>query len=211
MLSEAIPSAFAAAIYPPALIIVAYMLEQVHPLRHGLAFLAGAAAITLAVGYAVALVLQGSGAENSRHHPTVPGWLDIAVGLAILAFAAVVARRPPRPPKAPQERRDTGLPGVVGLGVLMFTPSPLYLAALHALAKGDSSTLTLSVEVLLIAAIVLLLVEVPVALYAVDPQRTSRVLKAANGWLAAHGRMIIVIASGVIGAYFVASGISHLT
>ena len=61
MLAEAIPPAFMAAVYPPALLVVAYLLAGDHPLRSSLAYLGGAATMTVGIGVAFVLVLHGTG------------------------------------------------------------------------------------------------------------------------------------------------------
>src|SRR5512143_554694 len=78
MLVEAIPSAFMAALYPPALLVVAYLLAGPRPAWSSLAYFAGAATITVAVGFAFVLFLHGTSIDDSRKHRTVPPTIDLA-------------------------------------------------------------------------------------------------------------------------------------
>lgn len=208
MLWEAVGVALVAAFSPWALLMVAYLLSQPRPKRLALVFLATATSITLAVGFAVVLVLSGTGVDNTHKHRTVPAALDLAFGVAILVFAVIFARRPPHTKKA--RRRETGLLTVVALGAVMGSPSVLYLSSLHSISKGHPGTLAAVGEVVLLAAIVMLMVEVPIALFILAPERTTAALDTANRWLAAHGRTIAVFAAGAVGVYFVVSGIVHL-
>lgn len=208
MLWEAVGVALAAAFSPWALLIVAYLLTQPRPKLLALVFLATAASITLAVGIAVVLALNGSGVDDTRRHRTVPAALDLAFGLAILVLAAVIARRPPHTRK--ERRREMGLLSVVTLGAVMGSPSLLYLSSLHSIAKGHPGTPAAVAEVVLIAAIVLLMAEAPIALFILAPERTTTALNTANEWLTAHGRTIAVSVASVVGAYFTVSGLAHL-
>jgi hypothetical protein len=210
MLWEAIPTALVAAFAPSTLLIVAGLLNLKRPVRNASVFLASAAVVTLAVGFAAVELLSGTSIDNSHKHPTAPPVLDLVVGLAILVAAAFVARRPPHEPKEKAEPRDMRLLVIVGLGLFVGTPSPLYLASLHSIAKGNPSGAAAVVDVLVIAAIVLFMAELPLVLYLFAPQRTAAILKASNAWLARNGRVIALSAAGIVGCYFVVSGIVHL-
>ncbi|WP_433505526.1 hypothetical protein ACQP04_02860 [Pseudonocardia halophobica] len=61
MLGEAVPPALAAAIYPPALLFMAFVLVRPQPRKRAVIVLAGAVVITLGVGFAVVLLLQNTG------------------------------------------------------------------------------------------------------------------------------------------------------
>lgn len=209
MLWEAVPTALVAAFSPWTLLVVAELLSRDRPVRPALVFLAAAAATSLAIGFVVVLALKGTGVDDSRKHRTIPPALDLALGLLILAGALFVARRPPREPKRGR-RRELGLFAVVVLGIAVGSPSPLYLAALHSIAKGDPNTAAATFDVVLLAVLVLLLAELPIALFLVAPDRSTSVLRAANAWLARHGRVIGVSAAGVVGCYFVVNGLVHL-
>ena len=211
MLWEAIPTALAASFSPSALLIVAGLLGLPRPIRNATVFLISAAVVTLAVGFAVVEVLKNTSIDDSHKHPTVSPALDLIIGVVILVFAAFVARRPPRGPKDKPAQREMRLLVIVGLGLFMGTPSPLYLASLHSIAKGNPGAAAAVFDVILIAAIVLLMVELPIVLYLVAPERAAALLKAANGWLARNGRVIALSAAGIVGCYFVISGIVRLT
>jgi Sap, sulfolipid-1-addressing protein len=209
VLWEAFPVALAAAFSPWTLLIVAHLLGEPRPVRRALAFLGTAAAITLAVGYAVVLLLNQNGLDDPRHHRTVPAGIDLGIGLVILVLGALLAFRPPRERKV-RRRREMGLLGAVLLGGIAGSPSGLYLASLHSVAKGHPGSVGVALQVFLIAVIVLLMAEIPIVLYIVAPERTAARLETANRWLGAHGRAIAVGVAAVVGTYFVVNGLYHL-
>lgn len=210
MLWEAIPTALTAAFSPATLLIVTGLLGLKRPLVHAAVFLVSAAVVTVSIGLLVVLGLQGLGLDNGHKHPTVPPTLDLVLGLAILGYAAYAARRPRHAPKEKPEQRDMRLLVVVGLGLFTGSPSPLYLASLHSIAKGHPGTVAAVLSVLLIAAIVLLMAELPIAFYLLMPERTVAILRSVNGWLARHGRTFALTAAVVVGVYFVVNGIVRL-
>ncbi|MEV4600626.1 GAP family protein [Amycolatopsis sp. NPDC049253] len=209
MLSEAVPAAFGAAIYPPALLFIAFLLASQHPRKRALIFLAGAVFITLGFGFLSVFVLQASGAESTKHR-TVPAWIDLTIGILLVAFALVVYFRPPRGPKAAKSRRELGVIGLLSVGLLMYTPAPLYLASLHAIAKAHSGLAATVLSIILVAVIYMLLIEIPIVAHAIWPETTVRCVSAVNTWLAQHGRTIIVVVAAGFGIYLISSGIAHL-
>ncbi|MET7999209.1 GAP family protein [Amycolatopsis sp. NPDC005232] len=209
MLSEAVPAAFGAAIYPPALLFMAFLLVNPHPRKRALIFLAGAVVITLGFGFLSVFVLQSSGAESTKHR-TVPAWIDLVIGIVLVAFALVVYFRPPRGPKAANKRRELGVIGLLSVGLLMYTPAPLYLAALHAIAKGHAALWATVLSIILVAVIYMLLIELPLVAHAIWPETTIRWVTAVNAWLAKNGRTIIVVVAAGFGIYLIGSGIAHL-
>lgn len=210
MLWEAIPTAVAAAFSPSSLLIVAGLLGMAHPLRNALVFLITAATVTLTVGFLVVGVLKGTGIDDAGKYPSVPPAIDLIIGLVILAFGVFVARRPPRPPKKKPEQREMSLLVVVGLGLVLGSPSPLYLASLHSVAQGNPSAAEVVFDVILLAAIVLVMAEVPIVYYLIAPERAAAALVRANEWLAHNGRTIGLSAAAIVGTYFVIKGIVGL-
>ena len=109
-----------------------------------------------------------------------------------------------------RQRDKAGLIAVIGLGLFVGSPSPLYLAALHSVSKGRPDAVVGVLDVLLLAALVLLMVWVPIILFALSPERATALLRNANTWLARHGRVLVLIAVAGIGCYFTVNGLVHL-
>ncbi len=63
---------------------------------------------------------------------------------------------------------------------------------------------------LLVAAIYMLIIEIPVVAHAIWPEQTLRVVTAVNGWLSRHGRTIVMIAAGAAGIYLVVTSVMHI-
>lgn len=205
---DAVPPAVVAAFSPATLLIVAGLLSRDRPLRLAFSFLIAAGVITLAVGFAVVGALAASGWEDKRRNPTASPALDVVLGAAALLFAVMVARRAPREAKV--RRGDTRLATAVVLGVAMGSPSPLYLLSLHTVAQAHVSSGARYFFVVLLAAVVLLMAEVPILTYVAAPTRTAARLAAANAWLARRGQAIFVLAATAIGCYFVVKGVTGL-
>lgn len=225
MLWEAVLAALVAGFAPWTLLIVATLLSRDRPMRHALVFLATAAVITLLVGFLVVEALGNTDLENQRRHHSVSPGIDLGLGLVILVFVPYFARRTPQPRTKPRRQsrfhrassderkwweRETGLLAVVALGAFVGSPSPLYLASLHSVTKSRPGGAVGALEVLLLAAVVLFMAEIPIILFALAPQRTADLLHSANAWLAVHGRTVVVVVLTGAGVYFTIIGIVHL-
>lgn len=228
MLWEAVITALVAGFAPWTLLIVAGLLRRERPLHHAMAFLASAVVTSLLVGFVVVEAIGAAGAENTHRHRTLSPAIDLGLGLAILLCVPWLARRArqgpkPRKPKKKREpgasrrpwdrwrKERAGLVTAVALGAYAGSPSPLYLAALHSITKGQPDSAVGTFEVLLIAALFLLMAEVPIILFAVRPEQTAASLEAANAWLGRHGRVLTVLAAAGVGLYFTINGLVHLT
>ena len=224
MLLQAVLTALVAGFAPWTLLVVATLLaKEQRPMRHALVFLAAAAAFTLAVGFLVVEALGASGLENTQRHRSVPPWIDIGIGIAILVAVPFLARRTPErqqekkdrkaarnPTRKQRQRREAGLLAAVTLGLFVGSPSPLYLASLHSLSESQPNAEIGTLEVVLIAMLVLFMAEIPIILYAIWPERTTAALKTTNAWLSRHGHVILVVAATVVGCYFIIHGAVNL-
>ena len=209
MLTEAVPAALGASLYPPGLLFVSFLLANARPRQRALVFIAGAAIATLGFGFALVFVFQSTDLERGPHR-TVPSWIDLGIGILLLASAVYVWFRPPRGPKAAKQRKELGLIELLVIGLVMYTPSPLYLAALHSIAKAHAGIVVTVLSVVLVAAVYMLIVEIPVVAHAVRPDATLRAVSAVNAWFGRHGRTIIVLAVGAFGVYLTISATAQL-
>lgn len=220
MLWEAVLTALVAGFAPWTLLVVATLLGRKNPMRRALVFLASATAVTLLVGFLVVETLGSTGLENRHRHHSLSPAIDLGLGLAILLSVPYFARRSPGKPrlrrKSPKKEkrarreREAGLLAALALGAFAGSPSPLYLASLHSITKGRPDAAVGTLEVLLLAALVLFMAEVPIVLYALAPERATALLKAANAWLARNGRVLTILGATAVGTYFTVSGLVHL-
>src|SRR4051794_11036734 len=191
---RATPPALAAAISPPAILVLLVLLAR-EPVRpRALAYLAGAAAMTVGVGLLGVALLHGTDLAGGAGDHQLSGGADVAIGAALLAFAAMVQRRPPRPARPSEttgwQQRLLGRPATAFvLGAAMYAPSPLYLAALKTVADAGLSAAGDVVWVLLLSACVLLFVEIPVAAALFWPEQTRERLAGVDRLLKRHGRL----------------------
>lgn len=217
MLIQAIGYALLGAISPTALVVSAVFLASANPRRTALFFLLGAVVTTVLMAVILFLVLRAGGLSHPSEREPRYG---VRLGLGVLALGAglFLARRKPRPPDPDKKpnlvMRMATRPGpraAFAVGVLLFTPSITYVAAVQVIATSDAGTPMVVVGLALVAAIDALFAWLPLVLFMAAPETTTRRLKDLDGWLNLHGRRLVVLAAAIAGLVLVADGIAGLT
>ena len=212
---QAIPLALVASLYPFGLAVLLLLFDAPRSRARALVFLMGAAVSTLTIGFVVVFVLRGAGVHNEGNESARYG-LRLAIGLLFLVAAWVVAHRVPKPKEEGKPSRVTTAVGGSSLlaaflvGVALYTPSPSYLSAIQVVGSTNMSTAATSVWVVIVAALVLITIEVPTIVYLVAPGWTTRKLAAFGGWLDRNARRLLVVVLVVLGVWQAVDGIVGL-
>jgi Sap-like sulfolipid-1-addressing protein len=217
MLIQAAGLALLAALSPTALLVAAVYLGSARPRLVTAFYLAGAVFMSLVMGVILLAVLRSVSLQRPAEHTPRYG-LRLILGILLLAAAVVAARRTPRPPDP--SKPPTGIvsklvanPAPLSaflVGLLIFAPGASFLAAVQVIATADAS-LDLTVLALIIVVVInVLLVWLPIVFYLVAPAPATRYLTAFNGWLRAHGKLIIIGVLAAVGGIMVVNGIYGL-
>ena len=219
MLAEACGFALLAALNPTALLIGAAYLGSANPRKMVAFYLVGAIIMTVVMGVVLILIIRAGGLQHVRDHAPRYG-LRLGLGVAALAAGAFVARRKPAAKPAPPDdaspppddaspkqgrlarliAQPSPLTAAV-VGVLIFYPSVNFIAAVQVIATANPSLGLEALAVFLVVLIDVLAVWLPLLLYLIAPDATTRGLKAFENWLRVHRRIIVIVgllAGGVI-------------
>jgi hypothetical protein len=212
---EAIPLALLASLYPFGLAVLFLLFEATRPLARSVVFLAGAAVCTLSVGFLFVFVLRDAGVNQSSGQTARYG-LEVAIGSAFLVGAWVLARHVPKPkPDAGPSRvtravSGSGILAVFVAGIVMYTPSPTYLAALEVVDSSKLSNAATSVWIIVVVLLLLITIEVPILLYWLAPGWTVPKLSSLNAWLSRNGRNFFAAVLAVLGVWELTKGLVGL-
>jgi Sap, sulfolipid-1-addressing protein len=220
--------AFLAALNPKLLGVDLLLMNMRRQILMFVCFLLGGMGVALAVGLLDVLVLQAN-AINTQ--VSVSAGLDVALGVPLLVIGALVAtgrlhgrRRAPAqaghgqaPKKDPKKdewaqrllrKPRYGLIVLIGIGCGL--PGGIYLAALHTLVTGKSSTATQVVAVIVFVLIEFALVIIPLVFLVISPEGAQAQTKRAQDWLMSHARQLIAGVILFVGAYMVINGLARL-
>jgi len=218
MLIQAAGLALLAALSPTALLVAAVYLGSARPRLVGSFYLAGAFVMSLIMAVVILEILRGVNLQRPGEHEPRYG-LRLGLGILLLAAAAVAARRKPKPPDPLKPHQgivsrmvaDPAPLSAFLVGILIFAPGVTFLAAVQVIATARAS-LDLTVLALVIVVVInVLLVWLPIVLHLVFPDATTRYLTAFNGWLRAHGKVILVCVLVAVGGIMAVNGIYGLT
>jgi hypothetical protein len=188
------------------------------PKRTGVWFYAGAAGATLAIGALAAVVLGDHAASKTPSQPKT--WVAIVDVVAAVAIAVVVVRflRKPRD----QERIESMVAqmskiasspiiAIVGAGAALANPGGFIPIALKEISERDPSTAQFIVEWTFFTLVSLLPLAIALAMLAVAPRWTTRILGAAREWLVRNVRTIAAVILIALAAVLLRNGIAGLT
>jgi hypothetical protein len=214
--------ALAAAFYPTLLAVVLFALTRPNPVRLLGAFYVGGLVTSVTVGLLVLFLAEGTGAVTQDSHSISP-WVDLVAGLFSIGLAIAIARGRDEPLRErrrrrkeakaaanPEERRDPwttrllardSMGIALGLGIVLDLPSVWYLAALNEIAKSGYATTVEIVLVLGFNVVMFALVEIPLLMFLLNPDRARARVERLNSALRDHARQLAVTVAGLIGGY----------
>jgi hypothetical protein len=214
MLTDAAGLAVLAALSPMAVLVSATFLRSPNPHRTVLIYLTGAIIMTALMATIVFVVLHAGHAYEPRERQTRYG-VRLGLGLLMLLAAGYLRRRGPK--IRDPAKKDKGLisrliakPGgwaAFIVGVLVYSPSLTFIAAVQVVATSKQGIAASIVDLILVIAITIAFVWLPLVLYLLAPERTSRILGASIGWLRAHGHVLTVGALLIGGVLLTLNGI----
>jgi hypothetical protein len=223
---QALALAFAASIYPPAVVAVIALGRGEQVRSRVLAFVVAALLITYAIGTILLFLLEDVGATGS-HHLTPSAALDLALGVLLLALAVRLRRKQLAQQREKQLGTSTGGTTKKGtskierylesrrlafvLGITLYVlPSPIYIAAVKEISDASLSTGGKLVALLVTVAVMLWLIELPMLALVLFPARASSSLEQINAWFTRNGRLLAVIACAGAGTYLSVKGLVNL-
>ena len=217
MLAQAAGFALLAALWPPALLIVAIYLGSARPRLTGILFLAGALLVSIVAGVIVLVILRSSGlARPSQHAPRYG--LRLGLGILALALGVFMTLRKPKPPDPAKQQKGlvsrlvTNPAPVTAFaaGLVVFSPGVTFIAAVQVVATAKASAVLSAVGLLIVVVLDVALAWVPIVAYLIAPERTGRALAGFNAWLRVHGHFILALGLLVAGALLTVDGLTNL-
>jgi hypothetical protein len=219
--------AFLAALNPKLLALDLLLIENRRPRAMFASLLAGGLSLAIAIGVVDVLVIQ---ADAVRTQGKVSAGVDLAIGLILLGIGALLltGRLPRRrhapgaaaDPKAKPKKTGDGriqralrqprLGVAFAAGAVVGLPGASYLAALHHLIKGQYSTGTQILGVIIFALIEFLLIIIPWAFLELRPEGTTAVLRRSEAWLTSHAWQLLAWIALILGAYLTISAAVRL-
>ncbi len=211
-----------ASLNPTLLAATTVMLLLPSPARLMLGYLIGALMTSITLGLVIVFSLSDSSTTNTTKRTLSPA-VDIAIGGLALVIAWVLRsgrigryreRRRERkadepdkgPPRWQRELSKGSARSTFVVGALLTLPGASYLAALTSIHRLNYSTPLTVLVVVGFNLIMLWLLEVPIAAYAVAPAKTPQAIDRAKGWVGRHAYTFALYGSATVGVLLVVKG-----
>jgi hypothetical protein len=219
--------AFTAALNPTLVAVTTLLLTLPSPKRLLVGYVVGALAISFTCGLLIVFALgaTSSAANDSKHY--LSPIIDIALGALILFTVARVARHRDRALHAFREHRHQKQQGkppprwrrslanatprtAFIFGLLLTLPGASFVAGMDQLSKQHLGAAADVGLVLVFVVIQLLIIEVPLVGYFINPTGTDLAIGRFRHLLSANGNRVLLIGGTVVGLLLLARGISRL-
>lgn len=218
MPANALALAFAASIYPPAVAAVIALGRGRQVRSRVFAFVAAAFLITYASGLVMLFLLEELGATSTTDR-SASAALDLGLGVLLIALAVYLQLERGKPAGESSKRSTPSkieryltsrrLAALLGV-TLYIVPSPIYVGAVKAIADARLSSAQELLDLVATVAVMLWLIELPMLILLITPERAAGALEQTNRWFAAHGRAVATIASAAAGSYLTIKGLSDI-
>jgi hypothetical protein len=230
VLTEALPLAAAGALYPVAFAAIVAILGGRDPMRRALVFLLGGAVVSL-IGYAVIITVVRTLDFTPGGHPKVAASIKLLLGVALLIYAGLTWIRRHKAStvevlernleheaatahaeSAPvEEVAEPPLRRALISGMLIYFPGVFLVASADSIAEADATLGATLLAAILCTIALLLIVEVPIAAFAVAPDRVGPPLERITTLGKIYSKQLILAAALVAGIYLVIAGLVALT
>jgi threonine/homoserine/homoserine lactone efflux protein len=221
LLLALVPLAVAAALQPPQVIALVFLLQTPRGLANGLAYVGGMTAFRLAIGALFWVLITGVEevveAEDGQFSLVV-GSILVVLGVVLLVYAlrrGLSAKNEDDAAAAWLQSLQSVSPAqaaLVGVAFLALDPKDwlVKLAAVDLIAEADlggvASLLAYLIFTLLAQSVVLF----PLILVLADPGKAQKSLGSLSAWLERNERTIEIVFAVVLGVYFLYEGLEHL-
>lgn len=225
MIGNVILLALTASLNPTLVGATTVMLLLPNPKRLMIGYLLGAYVASITLGLIIVFALPTSSATKTTQHSLSPA-VDIGLGCIAIAGAFVLsgsrrerraakrqakkAGHEDRPPRWRRELAKGSPRTTFVIGLLLTLPGASYLAGLTQIHKLHYSTAGTVLLVIGFNVVMLWLLEVPLASFAIAPDWTRRTIDRVTAWVSRHIHQVAVWGLTIIGALLVIKGIVGL-
>jgi threonine/homoserine/homoserine lactone efflux protein len=199
-----------ASVSPLAIMVLVSLMLTKKPMKNALSFLAGFTMILVALG-AVAVFVLHVGTSKAGH--TADAWIDIGLGIICLALIPVSMRKKKEKPQKNKARPLSPAKAFsIGMVTMCINASTIviYVAGAHAVTEAHVGAAQDAVALVVLTLFTLSTLLLPMAIYAVFPKKSDRLLAALRVWLVKHQKAIGVGLLIIFGVYLLAKGINTL-
>lgn len=220
LLADVVPIALVAAISPTTFTVVILLLSlSKKPKTSGVGFLAGSLIVILIAVLLGFLAVEGGSFATGGYQGPFQGLIDVILGLFLFIYAIKISFQKDNNPikfeTPPDERSSTSefmgsMLLAMGMFAVNFITTILVIYASSQIAISNVNWLGKTISLILLVIITLLLVEIPLVICFIIPQKANEILSKLNAWIKKHGHFLSAGLLFVLGVYLIIKGLGIL-
>lgn len=222
LLSVVVPTALVAALSPTSFAVMIMLMSlSKKPKTSGLGFLAGSSIIILLAALLGLVAAEGASFVASTEINLLPAWIDVILGVIILYFGIKTTFK--KDNEADETKIENRLKDkyttlgffgsallAMGLFALNLITTILVFFASNQIAASSVNWMGKTITLILLVTITLLLVEIPLIIYFLVPQKADNILSNLNTWIQKRGHYLTAGLVIIIGIYILFEGLNEL-
>ena len=220
LLTTVVPTALIAAISPTSFAVLILLLSlSKKPKSSGLGFLAGSLLIILITALLGLLAAEGSSLLINTKFNILPARINIILGCILLCLGIrIIIKKDNELDIKEEETRlkdKYSLIGfwgsallAIGLFALNLITTILVFFASNQIAISSVNWMDKIISLLILVIITLLLVEIPLLIFFLLPQKADTILSMLNGWIQKNGHYLTASLTIIIGIYILFNGLN---
>jgi threonine/homoserine/homoserine lactone efflux protein len=221
LLLALVPLAIAAALQPPQVVALSFLLQTRRGVANGLAYVGGMTAFRLALGalfWALITGVEEAVESEGGRFDFVVGTVLVVLGIVLLVYAlrrGLSARDEDDAAVAWLQKLQSVSPAqaaLVGVAFLALDPKDWLtkLAAVDLIAAADLSGMASLVAYLIFTLLAQSVLLIPLMLVLAAPQKAEKSLGSLNAWLERNARTLDIVVAVLLGVLFLYEGLEHL-
>jgi threonine/homoserine/homoserine lactone efflux protein len=222
LVTQVVPVALGSAVSPTSLMVLIILLSSSkNPKLSGIGFYTGSIIILLLTIFLGFLLHIGATQATGGHSNTSLEWIDIIIGFLLVYLGLKSFFKKPKPPEdkvrdVEEESRSKvvifsrGMEIGLGIFLINFSTTLLVFDASRHIASSAVPWDGKLMVIIVLILISLILVEVPLLLYLLIPDRADVILSGVNVWMKKNGHYLAGVVFIVIGLYIALKGVGAL-
>lgn len=221
LLTVILPIALIAAISPTTFAVMIVLLSlSKKPKTSGFGFFVGSLIIILLAALLGIVVAESASLIDYNDINILPAWMNVILGLIIFSYGVKTSFKKEYDANEEAENRlkdkyqSYGFGGSVllamGIFILNLITTLLVFFASSQIGLSNVNLIGKTISLIILIIITLFLVEIPLLICFLVPQKADKILSKLNGWIQKNGHYLTAGLTVIIGIYLIFKGLGEL-
>lgn len=221
LLTIVVPIALVASISPTTFAVMIVLLSlSKKPKTSGLGFFVGSLIIILLSALLGIVVAESISLVDYKDISILPAWMNVILGVILFSFGVKISFKKEYSADEETENRlkdkyqSYGFGGSVLLAMGIFTlniiTTILVFFASSQIGLSNLNLIGKTISLIILISITLLLVEIPLLICFLVPQKADNILSKLNRWIQKNGHYLTAGLTVIIGIYLIFKGLGEL-